>query len=130
MPPKKKPKKRKRMPALLSSGNRVGIVESQAIQVTSEFAGQWVTMEVGIPSNQNTVDRSFEFVIEIADTEIGPWDLYGGFTWQGGDVGKDGDSLPAKRWPIDPAIEGKWVRGTFDIPVRMRFSLDFDLSPS
>ncbi len=127
--PRKKPKKQKKMPALLSSGNRVGIVESDAFQITSEFAGQTVQMDVAIPANQNTSDRSMTFRVELAPTETGPWRQDAGFTWVGGDVGRDGTWSPAIRYLLDPALEGQWIRGVFDIPVRMRFRLDFNLSP-
>lgn len=117
------------MANLLSMGQKEGAIISAALQIPTGWDGNLVFVEVDIPANENVVGNSLTFSAEISDTETGPWEPYGGFTWQGGGVGRDGTWNPGRAWILSLSDVGRWVRATLDVPVRMRCGVVIDVSP-
>ena len=117
------------MANLLSMGQKQGTTVSAALQIPVEYDGRLVFIEVDIPANENVAANSLTFTAEISDTDTGPWEPYGGFTWQGGGIGRDGTWNPGRGWILSASDVGRWVRATLVVPVRMRCGVVIDMSP-
>ncbi len=122
------------MTILLPTSNQRGTVITDPVVFPISDVGSTATFSfLTRDSDIRNADKSFDFRVQIAPSDSGPWQPFGGFTWQssGADmVSKSGEvNHPSSfGFRVIPRLSGWWFRVVCEIPETMRISIEYEAS--
>ena len=122
------------MTTLLPAGNQRGEVTTTPFQFPVSDTGSTATFTLTTRgSDIRNSAKSFDFRVQVAPVASGPWQPYGGFTWQSSGenmVNKFGETNRPSSFGfrVIPRLSGWWVRIVVQVPSTMRIGIEYEAS--